>query len=189
VHVWAAILLGGLITGVPIVLALRLPGATITRHTIAAAQMLTSGLLIHLSGGRIESHFHVFGSLAFLAFYRDWKVFIPATLVVAADHFLRGVYWPQSVFGVLAPASWRWAEHAGWVVFENVFLVRSCQRSVREMSTLAHRQSELEHVQAATEAIVEQRTHDLAEVKRHQELILCSLGEGILGIDLEGRIT
>jgi C4-dicarboxylate-specific signal transduction histidine kinase len=55
------------------------------------------------------------------------------------------------------------------------------------MSTLAHRQSELEHVQAATEAIVEQRTHDLAEVKRHQELILCSLGEGILGIYLEGR--
>ena len=33
--------------------------------------MLWSGLLIHLTGGRIETHFHVFGSLAFLAFYLD----------------------------------------------------------------------------------------------------------------------
>src|SRR5437762_12324173 len=51
--------------------------------------MLTSALLIHLTGGRIETHFHGFGSLAFLAFYRDWKVLVPATLVVAADHGLR----------------------------------------------------------------------------------------------------
>jgi len=35
-----------------------------------------SALLIHLSGGRIETHFHVFGSLAFLAFYLDWPVLI-----------------------------------------------------------------------------------------------------------------
>ena len=28
--------------------------------------MLMSVLLIHLSGGRIETHFHIFGSLAFL---------------------------------------------------------------------------------------------------------------------------
>ena len=34
---------------------------------IAAAQMLIGALLIHLTGGRIETHFHVFGSLAFLA--------------------------------------------------------------------------------------------------------------------------
>ena len=32
-----------------------------------------SALLIHLSGGRIETHFHIFGSLAFLAFYRDCR--------------------------------------------------------------------------------------------------------------------
>ena len=44
-----------------------------TRHVIAISQMLTSALLIHLSGGRIETHFHVFGSLAFLAFYLDME--------------------------------------------------------------------------------------------------------------------
>src|SRR5207245_7813404 len=89
-HVWAAIFLGGAITIFPVALARLRAGEASTRFTIAAAQMLMSALLIHLTGGRIETHFHVFGSLAFLAIYRDWRVFIPATLVVASDHFLRG---------------------------------------------------------------------------------------------------
>jgi hypothetical protein len=62
--------------------------------------MLMSALLIHLTGGRIETHTHIFGSLAFLAFYRDPAVFIPATLVVLADHLLRGIYSPESAYGV-----------------------------------------------------------------------------------------
>ena len=119
-HVWAAIFLGGAISGLPVYLALKRPGRSSTRHTIAVAQMLTSALLIHLTGGRIETHFHVFGSLAFLAFYRDWRVLVSATVVVAVDHLLRGLFWPQSVFGVLTPSSWRWLEHAGWVIFEDV---------------------------------------------------------------------
>ena len=62
--------------------------------------MLMSALLIHLTGGRIETHFHVFGSLAILAFYRDWRVLISASAVVTVDHLLRGFFWPQSVYGV-----------------------------------------------------------------------------------------
>src|SRR5205814_9875296 len=124
VRVGGGLLLGGLISRPPGALALLLPGRASTRYTIATAQVLTSALLIHLTGGRIETHFHVFGSLAFLAFYRDWRVFIPATLVVATDHYLRGILWPQSVYGVLAPGGWRWLEHAAWVAFEDVFLIR-----------------------------------------------------------------
>src|SRR5690349_18337844 len=61
-HVWTAIILGGLLSSFPIALALLRPGHVITRYVIAVAQMLWSGLLIHLSGGRIETHFHIFGS-------------------------------------------------------------------------------------------------------------------------------
>ena len=74
-------------------------------------------LLIHLTGGRIETHFHIFGSLAFLAFYRDWRVLVTATLVVAVDHFLRGIFWPRSVFGVNIVEPYRWLEHVAWVLF------------------------------------------------------------------------
>ena len=144
VHVWAAVILGGLVSLVPAALALLRPGATFTRHTIAIAQMLMGALLIHLTGGRIETHFHVFGSLAILAFYRDWRVLIPATIVVAGDHFLRGLYWPESVYGVAVASEWRWLEHAAWVVFEDVFLIISCVRGTRELKEIAIRTAVLE---------------------------------------------
>jgi signal transduction histidine kinase/DNA-binding response OmpR family regulator len=144
VHVLAAIFLGGAIAAFPILLVFLRPGQAITRHVIAVSQMLVSALLIHLTGGRIETHFHVFGSLAFLAFYRDWRVLVTATIVVALDHFLRGTYWPQSVFGTITPDSFRWIEHAGWVLFEDVFLFIMCHQSVVEMRDIARRQAELE---------------------------------------------
>ena len=94
-HVWAAVFLGGAVSSLPVALAFARPGRASTRYSVAVGQMLMGALLIHFTGGRIETHFHVFGSLAFLSFYRDWRVLVPATVVVAADHFLRGVFWPQ----------------------------------------------------------------------------------------------
>ncbi|HEX2121343.1 MAG TPA: hypothetical protein VHL59_06855 [Thermoanaerobaculia bacterium] len=145
-HVWVAVLAGAGITLLPVLLALVRPGTVMTRHVIAASQMLSSALLIHLTGGRIETHFHVFGSLAFLAFYLDWKVIITATVVVAADHFARGIFWPESVYGVANPEWWRFLEHAGWVVFEDVFLIWACLFSRREIDLAAVRQAEVEHL-------------------------------------------
>jgi two-component system, sensor histidine kinase and response regulator len=144
IHVWAAIVLGGTISFFPIMLAIVQPGRPSTRYVIAIGQACTSALLIHLTGGRIETHFHVFGSLAFLAFYRDWRVLVPATVVVAADHLIRGAYFPQSVYGVLAASQLRWLEHAGWVIFEDIVLVTGCIRSTREMRLSAQRTAELE---------------------------------------------
>jgi PAS domain S-box-containing protein len=144
IHIRGAIFLGGAISIFPIWLTRISPGATINRYVIAVAQMLMSALLIALTGGRIETHFHVFGSLVILSFYRDWRVLIPATIVVALDHFLRGIYWPYSVYGVLTASPLRSLEHAGWVIFEDVFLIISCLRSIREMRSIANRTAALE---------------------------------------------
>ncbi len=144
VHVWAALVLGGALSGLPIMLALTQPGSALTRNTIAVAQMLWGALLIHLTGGRIETHFHIFGSLAFVAFYRDIKPIILATLVVVADHFLRGMLVPESVYGITNPAWWRFFEHAGWVVFEDVVLVFACVRGLQELRAIAERQATTE---------------------------------------------
>src|SRR5262249_55564107 len=116
-HVYIAVFVGGLINVFPLALIALRPGWVGTRHAMAVAQMLWSAVLIHLTGGRIETHFHVFGSLAFLAFYRDWKVLVPATIVVASDHLIRQLVWPESVYGIANPESWRFLEHAFWVVF------------------------------------------------------------------------
>lgn len=144
VHVYAAVFLGGAISSLPIVLCLKRPGWLGTRLVVAVAQMLWSALLIHLSGGRIETHFHVFGSLAFLAFYRDIRVLALATVVVAGDHFVRGLLWPDSVYGIANPEWWRFLEHAFWVVFEDIVLVFGCIESAKEMRLIALRRAEAE---------------------------------------------
>jgi hypothetical protein len=143
-HVWAAVVLGGVVCLFPAALALLRPGQPSTRYTVAVAQMLMSALLIHLTGGRIETHFHVFGSLAFLAFYLDWKVLGSASAVVVADHLLRGLFWPESVYGIVNPEWWRFLEHAFWVVFEDVFLVLACSYGLGELVGAARRQAEVE---------------------------------------------
>jgi signal transduction histidine kinase len=165
-HVWAAVLLGGALSGLPILIAQAMPGAPLTRHVIAVAQMLWSALLIHLTGGRIETHFHVFGSLAFLAFYKDWHVLVTATAVVAADHFVRGIWWPLSVFGVVTESYYRWIEHAVWVLFEDVILIHYCLRGRRESWAIAQREADLS---AANDGLAEQnreRCRAEAEVRR-----------------------
>jgi two-component system sensor histidine kinase/response regulator len=143
-HIYAAVLLGGLITALPVALTYLKPGESLTRQVVATAQMLYSALLIHLTGGRIETHFHVFGSLAFLAFYRDWKVLVPATVVVAADHVVRQFMWPESVYGISNPESWRFLEHAFWVGFEDVFLVLACRAAMSDLRTASLHQAEVE---------------------------------------------
>jgi signal transduction histidine kinase/ActR/RegA family two-component response regulator len=81
--------------------------------------------------------------------------------VVTADHLLRGIFWPESIFGGFDGHYWRWLEHSGWVVFEDIFLVRSCVRGVAEMRTIAERQAGMEALHAGVEATVRKRTQEL----------------------------
>jgi signal transduction histidine kinase/ActR/RegA family two-component response regulator len=173
-HVWAAIFLGGLISGFPVLLARTQPGKVLTRHAIAVGQMLSCGLFIHLTGGRIESHFQYFVVLAFLAFYRDWRVLVTASAVAAADHFIRGYFWPQSMFGVLFASPWRAAEHTAWIVFEDIVLVLLIRQSLDEMRKMAGHQAKLETINEVIELKVEERTRELrnqiAERERGEEM-------------------
>jgi signal transduction histidine kinase/DNA-binding NarL/FixJ family response regulator len=163
-HVWLALAMGGVLCSAPVWLAWRRPGAVITRHVIAVAQVMFSALLIGVTGGRIETHFHIFGSLAFLAAYRDWRVLITATVVVAADHFIRGVYWPESVFGIAATSPWRWVEHSAWVLFEDLFLIVVIRQSNDEMREMARQAAELQDATDRAEAASHIKTQFVANI-------------------------
>jgi two-component system sensor histidine kinase/response regulator len=155
-HVWTAILLGGAIALPATAMAIWMPGRLATRYTMAVAQMLTSALLIHLTGGRIETHFHVFGSLAFLALYRDSRVLALAAAVIIADHLLRSAFWPHSVFGGVDVAVWRALEHAAWVLFEAAVLAGACRRSQEDIRQVASNTVELEASRERYRASVEE---------------------------------
>jgi PAS domain S-box-containing protein len=178
-HVLFAIIGGAILGSLPVGLAIFRPGKFSTRMVIACSQVLFSSLLIHLTGGRIETHFHVFGSLAFLAAYRDWRVLVPATLIVATDHFLRGVWWPETVFGIAAAENWRWLEHAAWVIFEDVFLILIILQSVREMHELARHTTQVE----LTAETLAQRAEEI----RKLSLVASEASYGVIITDRQGR--
>jgi signal transduction histidine kinase/CheY-like chemotaxis protein len=168
-HVLAAVVLGAVLTSLPVALVVVAPGRALTRHVIAVAQMLWSALLIHVTGGRLETHFHVLGSLAFIAFYRDWRVMPGAVLTLTADHFVRGLLWPESVYGVADAAWWRFLEHGAWTMFEVVFLVLACIAAERDRWRWAEGQVEIEQLSAKLD---EQRTVLACQSDASQEGVL-----------------
>ena len=161
IHVLTALFLGGVITLPPVILSRVNPSGANTRYAVAVGQMLMSALLIHLTGGRIETHFHVFASLAFLAFYRDWKVLLTASIVIATDHVVRELWFPYSVFGIYTPGIARSLEHAWWVFFEDVILFLSIKRANIEQRKIAHALAVVEYSDELIKAEVALQTRHL----------------------------
>ena len=160
---WQAGFFGGLLTIVPVYLVKNHPGTRLTRHVAAASQMLMGSLLIQLTGGRIETHFYLFGSLALVALYKDVGVLLTATAVVASDHLLRGVFYPQAIYGVVRAGDWSFVEHTFWICFENIFLGATHVQARRVIGMVARQQAEIEAGKEETEAEVQRRTEELRQ--------------------------
>ncbi len=167
-HVWVALCMGGLLCALPTFLVRTRSGEVVTRHIVAIAQMLMSALLIHLAGGRIEMHFHVFGSLAFVAFYLDWRVLLTATLTIALEHALRGAFWPESIYGMPNPEWWRVLEHSVWVLFCAAFLVRHCVVTLQSWLRFAEEGGMMEALAESEwreRSVIEREAHETANLQ------------------------
>ncbi|WP_340103181.1 methyl-accepting chemotaxis protein [Rhodohalobacter sp. 8-1] len=79
---------GGLIFGTAYGVYKLNPGSLLSRMTMGAAFMAFSMLFIQQHLGRIEMHFHIFVSLAFLIRYKDIAPVLAATLTTAVHHAL-----------------------------------------------------------------------------------------------------
>jgi signal transduction histidine kinase len=174
-HLLQLALLGGAaVNALPIALIYLRPTWWGTRHTVAIAQILWSALFIYLTGGRVETHFHIFVSLCFIAFYRDPRLLMTATLIVAADHLMMGAF-----------AEWgRFLEHTGWVAFEAIVIFLGCKRVLREMHILSKRQSTLDFAKQDVERQVADRTQDLERSREMFRLIAESTKAAPFTLDL-----
>lgn len=173
-HVELAVLGGAAVNALPIALICLRPTWWGTRHTVAIAQMLWSALFIYLTGGRIETHFHIFVSLCFIAFYRDPRLLVTATLIVAADHLVMGTF----------PGWWRFLEHIGWVAFQAIVIFLGCKRVLREMRILSKRQATLNLAKQDVEKQVAERTQDLERSREMFRLIAESTKAAPFTLDL-----
>jgi PAS domain S-box-containing protein len=136
------------------------PNRTVRASFVALGLISSSAILVHLSGGYIEFHFHFFVMLVFLSLYQDWSPFGLAILFVALHHGVVGVLWPHEVYNHAAAikAPWTWAGiHAFFVLWSSVG------------------------------SVIAWRFNEMASAQTKQ--ILNSAGEGIFGLDLEGKFT
>lgn len=142
---------GALFALPPIYCAWIFPGQKITRFVVAVAQMCFSILLIFLTGGRTETHFHIFISLAALAFYKDISTLWVASVVIIMDRLVRGLLLPLSIYGQNLKMEWWWLELAGWVVIEVLILILGIHRIREELWQMAH--SKFQLMRAREEAL------------------------------------
>lgn len=73
-------------------------GRTVRSSAASFGLVTASALLVHLSGGYVEAHFHFFVMLGILALYQDWAPFLVAVGYVVAHHAIVGAVDPDSVF-------------------------------------------------------------------------------------------
>jgi diguanylate cyclase len=128
-----------------------LPAAlpAIGRRARSAAAVLglitASAVIVHLSGGVVEAHFHFFVMVGVITLYQDWLPFGLALGYVVVHHTVLGVLAPTDVFNHQAaarsPAKWALI-HGGFVLAASVaYLVnwRLSEHQAVEISRLVSR--------------------------------------------------
>lgn len=90
------------------------------RSMIASFGLLSaSAILVHLSGGYIELHFHFFVMVIVISLYQDWWPFALAIAYVVLHHGIVGVSDPASVYNHPSAIAnpWLWAGiHGAFIV-------------------------------------------------------------------------
>jgi signal transduction histidine kinase len=117
------VLEGGLVALAAIVASS--PGFDRRIRSLAASFGLlsSSAILVHLSGGYIEMHFHFFVMIIVISLYQDWWPFLLAVGYVVFHHGVIGILDPASVYNhpdaVAAP--WLWAGiHGAFILAASV---------------------------------------------------------------------
>lgn len=131
------------------------------RSGVAAfALVLSSAVLVQFWGGVIEGHFHFFVMVALVSLYQDWVPFLLAIAFVAVDHGIVGTIAPHLVYN--HPAAW--ANPWGWAAIHAVLVLAECMA-----------------------LLVVWRANE--EARADTDRILRSVGEGLIGVDQECRVT
>ncbi|HEV3464541.1 MAG TPA: GGDEF domain-containing protein [Actinomycetota bacterium] len=104
-----------------------------------------SAVIVHLSGGVVEAHFHFFVMIGVITLYQDWLPFGLALGYVVVHHTVLGLLAPNAVFNhaaaVRSPGKWALI-HGAFVLAASVaYLVnwRLSERQAIEISRLVSR--------------------------------------------------
>jgi diguanylate cyclase (GGDEF)-like protein len=118
------------------------------RATAAVLGLVTaSAVIVHLSGGVIEAHFHFFVMVGVITLYQDWLPFGLALGYVIVHHSVLGLVDPYGVFnhGAALRSPWKWAlVHGAFVLAASVAYLVSWRLSERQAVEISRLVSRLE---------------------------------------------
>jgi methyl-accepting chemotaxis protein len=162
----AAVLVGGALSGGAVVVSRTAPGTVLSRCYMAVAYIGYSALLISETHGMIEIHFHIFGALAFMLIYRDWRIPIAGALAVVVHHLSFELLQSSGAGVYVMPAAHLHLSmvllHAVFVVFEVSVLVVIARTMEEETLNLAHLR--------AGDAVEREQLADLATALERRDL-------------------
>jgi signal transduction histidine kinase len=135
------------------------------RSIASSLGLLTaSAVLVHLSGGTIEMHFHFFVMIGVLTLYEDWLPFLLAIGYVLFHHGVMGTIDPGSVYNHASAIAhpWTWAAiHAGFVAAAGTVYVIAWRLNEDVRAQLKHTNSRLVEAVKELEAFSYSVSHDL----------------------------
>lgn len=141
---------GLLIISFPLFFLFSNPSSVVCRHAVAIGSQLMASLHIQQTMGMTEVHFEVFVLLAFLSVYRDWKVIVTGTLVIAIHHI--GGFVSQHyglgivVFEEAQPGLILLIIHAAFAVLECAVLCFMAKSAATEHTIAAMTQQTIEKI-------------------------------------------
>ncbi|HEY8525776.1 MAG TPA: ATP-binding protein [Acidimicrobiales bacterium] len=172
--------------------------ARLARQRRLAAFFATAGLvfcsyvLVHLSGGTIEAHFHFFILIGLIALYQDWVPFLWNVVFTTLSHGIGTVIDPNAIFNHTAAQNrpWSWAAIHGVAVLAGsvgvVIFWKNTEHEQQRAARLATELAEAELAAARREAAQRQSVSELFVnlARRNQSLLDRQLA--LIG-DLEQR--
>ena len=164
------LILGGMLCVPALLFARAAPLAWWVRHFMALCQIGWSMLYLWLLEGRSEAQFHLFVSLAFLAFYRDWRLLVTATSAAIAYPIVRIAFLPDS-YVIGASAWWRIFDHGIWVVCEFFILLLAVQQSLKTVQKFSEHAAALALTNETIGKHVDERTAELSRSREQYRLI------------------
>ncbi len=172
-----------------------LPGQLARANAVAAGLLSCSAVLVHFTDGRIDSHFHFFVILAFVALYQDWRPYALALLFVVGHHLTISLALPEAVFETMGPGDNPLPTvivHALYVVGAVIAQMRlwrvvsdaqdDAEAQVRAVMTARHRDALAEEQQQAERlrdqaALATQLSEELTTITRATEQVLAQVAE------------
>jgi len=184
-----ALISGGTLCLPALLFARAAPQAPWVRHFMALSQVGWSMLYTWLLEGHAEAQFHIFVSLLFVAFYRDWRVLLTAMLAAICSPILRIVMLPDT-FVIGASAWWRVFDQGIWVFAEFLILLLAVRESLRTIQKFSSHAAALKLTNEAIGMHVDERTRELARSREQYRLIAETTRAIPFELDLaDGRFT